>query len=67
MKAFIRYDVTKFPDNYAEFPYRDVALIEFFKKVKEKNDVIAIYLDEDSKSISFVVPSCSDTLTEGEK
>lgn len=57
MKVFIRYDVTELPENYAEYPYRDFELIEFLKKIKEDNDVLALYFNEESHYISFVVPS----------
>lgn len=66
MKVFIRYDVTKLPDNYAEFPYRDFELIEFIKTIKKNNDIIAMYIEEESHRINFVVPSCSDKAKENE-
>jgi len=56
-RVFIGHDVKKLPDNYAEYPYRDYDLIEFLKKVREKNDILAIYFDEESHFISFVIPS----------
>ena len=61
MKVFIRYDVTELPEHYGEYPYRDFELIEFLKKIKENNDIIALYFDEESHYISFVVPTLEET------
>ena len=50
--VYIRNDLKDFVSE-SEYPYRDYELIEFLKKVLEKNEVGAVTFDLENHIVSF--------------
>ena len=53
-KIFIVANV-EIGENYVEMPIRDFSVTEFYKIIKEKNEIIGVYFDIENHLVSFIV------------
>ena len=54
MTVYLRADLSEVTGECFEIPYRAFDLVEFIKKVQEKQEILALIIDPNDHNISFI-------------